>query len=288
METESLKAFVAVAEENSFSEAAEVLHLTQPAVSKRIAALENLLDAKLFDRIGRQVSLTEAGRALLPRARQILREVGDARRAIDDLSGDVSGRLSLVTSHHVGLHRLPPVLRQFTSQYKNVSLDIDFLDSEQAYEAVLHGQFDLAVVTLSPQPHEKLHSESLWGDPLYCVVGYGHELASRKKITLADLSEHPAILPKRNTYTTALVSQLFDQQSLPLTISLNTNYLETIKMMVSIGLGWSWLPETLLDDQLQTVSVEGVTISRHLGVIYHKERTLSNAAKAFMTCVKEN
>ncbi len=286
METESLKAFVAVAEEASFSEAAEVLHLTQPAVSKRIAALENLLDTRLFDRIGRQVSLTEAGGALLPRARQILREVGDARRAINDLSGEVSGRLSLATSHHVGLHRLPPVLRAFTAQFPKVVLDIDFVDSEQAYDAVLHGQFDLAVVTLSPKPHEKLHSESLWEDPLHCVVGSSHRLAGQTKITLSDLSEHPAILPKLNTYTTALVNQLFEQESLPLNISLNTNYLETIKMMVSIGLGWSWLPETLLDEQLKTLSVKDVTISRELGVIHHKERTFSNAARAFMTCVK--
>lgn len=287
METESLKAFVAVAEESSFSEAAEILHLTQPAVSKRIAALESLLDSQLFDRIGRQVSLTEAGKALLPRARHILREVNDARRAIHDLSGEVSGNLSLVTSHHVGLHRLPPVLRRFTAQYPQVVLDIDFMDSEQAYDAVLHGQFDLAVVTLSPSPNEKLHSQSLWEDPLYCVVGEKHPLADRKKITLKDLSCHPAILPKLNTYTTALIHQLFEQQKLSLNISLNTNYLETIKMMVSIGLGWSWLPETLLDEQLKTVNVNNVELSRQLGVIHHRERTLSNAANAFLGCLQQ-
>ena len=115
MDWASLAAFVAVAEHGGFSAAAGQLHLTQPAVSKRIAALEQSLQARLFDRLGRQVVLTEAGRALLPRARQMLAEAEAARRALQDLGQDIGGRLSLATSHHVGLHRLPALLRHFTA-----------------------------------------------------------------------------------------------------------------------------------------------------------------------------
>ncbi len=113
MDTQSLQAFLAVADCGSFSRAAEQLHLTQPAVSKRIAVLENQTRARLFDRIGRRVSLTEAGRVLLPRARQILVMVDDSRRALGNLDGDVGGELILATSHHIGLHRLPPILGDY-------------------------------------------------------------------------------------------------------------------------------------------------------------------------------
>ncbi len=152
MELATLNAFIAIAELGSFSEAAERLYLTQPAVSKRIASLEQQLNVRLFDRLGREVSLTEAGRALLPRAYQILNVLDDTRRALNNLSGEVSGRLTLATSHHIGLHRLPPLLRAFTRAHPQVALDIQFLDSEVAYEEVLHGRAELAVITLARKP----------------------------------------------------------------------------------------------------------------------------------------
>ena len=112
MDTQSLQAFLAVADSGSFSRAAEQLHLTQPAVSKRIAVLEGQTDARLFDRIGRRVSLTEAGRVLLPRAREILVMVDDSRRALGNLEGSVapgaitqSGQTPATTSACIGCRR---------------------------------------------------------------------------------------------------------------------------------------------------------------------------------------
>ncbi|MEL7399757.1 MAG: LysR family transcriptional regulator, partial [Pseudomonadota bacterium] len=93
MDTLQLKAFIAVAESESFSLAAENLHLTQPAVSKRVASLEESLGSKLLDRMGRNLRLTEAGKTLLPRARRILNDIQDAQRSIDNLSGTVQGDL---------------------------------------------------------------------------------------------------------------------------------------------------------------------------------------------------
>ena len=144
MDLASLNAFIAIAETGSFSLAGERLHLTQPAISKRIAGLEQQLKVRLFDRLGREINLTEAGRALLPRAYQILGVLDDTRRALSNLSGEISGRLTLATSHHIGLHRLPPLLRAFTRAHPQVALDIQFLDSEVAYEEVLHGRAELA------------------------------------------------------------------------------------------------------------------------------------------------
>ena len=117
MDSTDLETFVAVAEDRSFSRAAERLHLTQPAVTKRIKRLEESLGTDLFDRIGRRVELTQGGALLLPRAQSLLAEIADTRRLLENLSDQVSGSLLLATSHHVGLHRLAPVLKTFSDRY---------------------------------------------------------------------------------------------------------------------------------------------------------------------------
>ncbi|MGK8471574.1 LysR family transcriptional regulator [Stutzerimonas stutzeri] len=282
MDLANLNAFIAVAETRSFSLAAERLHLTQPAVSKRIAALEAQLDVRLFDRLGRDVSLTEAGRALLPRAYQILNVLDDTRRALTNLNGDIGGRLSLATSHHIGLHRLPPLLRAFTRAHPQVSLDIRFLDSEVAYDEVLHGRAELAVITLAPQAAEPVLAVRVWDDPLDFVVAPEHPLASKADITLADVAGHPAVFPGGNTFTHHIAQRLFEREGLTPNITMSTNYMETIKMMVSIGIAWSVLPRRMLDEQVVSLPLPGVQLTRQLGYILHRERTLSNAARAFM------
>ncbi|MDZ4338366.1 MAG: LysR family transcriptional regulator [Pseudomonas sp.] len=281
MDLATLNAFIAIAELGSFSEAAERLHLTQPAVSKRIASLEQQLSVRLFDRLGREVSLTEAGRALLPRAYQILNVLDDTRRALTNLNGEISGRLTLATSHHIGLHRLPPLLRAFTRAHPQVALDIQFLDSEVAYEEVLHGRAELAVITLAPETREPVHAVAVWDDPLDFVAAPEHPLARSKAISLADVAHHPAVFPGGNTFTHHIVRRLFEAQGLTPNIAMSTNYLETIKMMVSIGLAWSVLPRTMLDEQVARLPLPGIQLTRQLGYISHSDRTLSLAARAF-------
>ena len=282
MDFANLNAFIAIAEYGSFSGAGERLHLTQPAISKRIASLEQQLNVRLFDRLGREVSLTEAGRALLPRAYQILNVLDDTRRALTNLSGEVSGRLTLATSHHIGLHRLPPVLRAFTRRYPAVALDIQFLDSETAYEEILHGRAELAVITLAPDPHPLVRAIPVWDDPLDFVVSAEHQLATQPQVSLEEIARHPAVFPGTNTFTHHIVRRHFEAQGLSPNISMSTNYLETIKMMVSIGLAWSVLPRTMLDEQVAAIHLPDMQLRRQLGYIVHTERTLSNAARAFM------
>lgn len=287
MDTQSLKAFVAVADIGSFSEAAEALHITQPAISKRISNLEQRLNHRLFDRIGRKINLTEAGSALLPQARQILQSIGAAERSVRDLSGNVSGKLSMGISHHIGLHRLPPVLRYFTRAYPDVRLDIDFMDSEQAHAMILHGDLDLAVITLSPEQEPNLESFLVWDDPLTVAVGLEHPLADQGTVSLEDLQNHTAIPPGLNTYTGQIIKRLFDEAGLKMDIAMSTNYMETIKVMVGIGLGWSILPTTLLDSSIKALTLEGHHLHRELGCVYHRNRSLSNAAQAFIDALRE-
>lgn len=288
MDLASLHTFIAIAELGSFSLAGEKLHITQPAVSKRLSALEEQLNARLFDRLGREVRLTQAGEALLPRAYRIVNELADSKRALQNLSEKVSGRFSLATSHHIGLRRLPPVLRSYTQKYPDVVLDIRFLDSEVAYNDVLHGRCELALITLSPQQVEPVKSICVWQDELVFVVAPEHPLSQQPDVTLQDLCNWPAVFPGSQTFTSRIVLDLFAQNRLTPNIHMHTNYLETIKMMVSIGLAWSVLPRTMLDAEVQELHLPEVQLSRDLGYILHPERTLSNAAQAFIQLLQHS
>ena len=283
MEITALQAFVAVAEAGSFSLASEQLYLTQPAISKRVAQLESELDTRLFDRIGRTISLTESGKALLPRAQHILLELEDSRRAISNLSGKIAGRLGIGTSHHIGLHRLPPILRHYTATYPDVELDLHFMDSEEACRAVLHGDLEIGIVTLPLAAPRDLQMRLVWPDPLDFIVNPEHPLlTATTPITPAQLCEHPAILPAAGTYTREIIEQAFRPYGLHIPIRMGTNYLETIKMMVSVGLGWSVLPRSMLSEELRVLSVSNIRLRRRLGAVWHRSRTLSNAARSML------
>lgn len=285
MDTQALKAFLAVAEQRSFSLAAEQLHLTQSAVSKRIQLLEQQLGNALFDRHNRTISLTEAGHALQPKARQILDLVADTELRLMNLGGEVSGVLSLATSHHIGLHRLPPVLREFVSRYPAAQLNLSFMGSERAYQAVNLRQVELALTTLeanNDQVPEGIEALPLWQDDMVCVCAPGHPLAAIAHLSLQDLAQAPAILPEPDTITFQLLERVFRQAGLNLHAPMPTNYLETIKMMVSVGMGWSLLPHSMLDEQLVRLPWPSAPIRRQLGLIHLRHRTLSNAARAFI------
>lgn len=281
MDLAALQAFVIVAETGSFSLAAQTLYLSQPAVSKRVAVLESELATRLFDRIGRRVTLTEAGKVLLPRARRIIVELLDSKRAVANLAGSVSGRLGLGTSHHIALHRLPPVLRAFSRDYPAVDLDLRFMDSELVCHGVLQGDLEMGVVTLPLVPQENLVVQPLWDDPMSIVVGRGHALAQQAAVSLAELARFPAILTPRGTYTRDLLMQGFAALGVEPAVRMESHYLETIRMMVQVGLAWSVLPDTLIDEQdLVVLTVPPLRFRRRLGIVRHQARTLSNAARA--------
>jgi DNA-binding transcriptional LysR family regulator len=280
MDTNTLQAFLAVAETGSFSLAAEQLFLTQPAVSKRVAALEEELSTRLFERLGRRVLLTEAGETLLPKARHIFLEMAESRRLIANLSKEVSGKLQLAISHHVGLHRLPNMLRDYGVRYPQVEFDLHFMNSETGCEAVSTGDIELAVVTLPEKPFEKLVLSTIWHDPLMFMVSRDHPLTQRKK-TISAFQEYPAILPEKGTVTRQLIEKVMDPYGLTLDIGVETNYLETIRMLVSVGLGWSVLPVSMQSEELVRIEIPGVEFIRKLGIVTHRNRSLSRAALAF-------
>ncbi|MBK1849754.1 LysR family transcriptional regulator [Marinobacter sp. 1-4A] len=294
MDSNALKAFITIVDQGSFSEAAELLHLSQPAISKRLAALENQLGETLIDRSQRQIRLTDSGGRLLPHARKILDEIHNARIALSPDSGLLEGELHIIASHHIGLHHLPKWLRRFKREYPQVTINLQFMESDAAYEQMRKRNAELAFVTLSDSMPASFHVFAQWPDPMAFVVGTDHPLTSIKAPKLADLAQHPALLPDTSTSTYRVVSRLFLEANLPLHPQMPTNYLETLKMMTSVGLGWSVLPLRMADESLKVLegvlakgTETGNSVTRVLGGIGLTGRQPGNAAKALLRIVQE-
>lgn len=282
MRTEDLKAFVTVAELGSFQLAAQRLFLSQPTISKRIASLETRLDQPLLDRLGRTVELTEAGRAYLPHARAILASLADGERALADLSERVDGPLSLTVSHHIGQHRLPPILRRFVAAYPDVDPCILFADSEEACDHVVNGISELGLVTLAEQPHATLISQTVWPDPLAVYVSSDHPIASSSPIPLASLAGWPAVLPPPNSYTYSIIEAAFGIHGVTIEARMTSHSLDTLRMLADVGLGWTVLPRSMPHALTRLTTAPVLTMQRELGVMRHPQRYLSNAARALM------
>ena len=287
MDIHNIRAFLMVAETGSFSRAAEKLFITQPAISKRISTLEFTLDCQLFDRLGKTVQLTQAGVAIIPSYQRIMAEIDEAKNIISTLRTQVSGHLKFGTSHHIGLHRLPPVLRQYTKRYPDVELDIQFMDSEQAAALILEGSIELALVTLADNIEQPLTMIPVWTDNMLCVAAKDHVLAKQKKVTKNQLTEHGVLLQSHSTHTRDIIDRALKLDA-NIKIIMESNYLETIKAMIQNGLGWGVLPESMIDNSLRKLKIKEVKMERHLGVLLHNSRTLSSSANALLETLKKS
>ncbi len=281
MDIQNIRAFLMVAETRSFSRAGEKLFLTQPAVSKRISTLETSLNCQLFHRLGKEVQLTQAGESLIPSYLRILAELDESKRIISALRTTVSGQLHFGTSHHIGLHRLPPILQRYTKQFPEVELDIQFMDSEQAAALILKGDIELALITLPDTIEKPFSTIPIWTDQMQCVVAKDHPLAKQTSVNKKQLVQHGVLIQSHNTHTREIIDDALKLGS-DIKIIMESNYLETIKAMVQNNLGWGVLPESMIDDSLHCLKIRGVKMERQLGVLLHASRTLSNAASALL------
>ncbi len=288
MDLQSLETFIAVAELGSFSRASEKLFLTQPAVSKRIANLELLLGNHLFDRIGRDVYLTEAGQLLKSRAKTIIEDIKDTQNSVKQLNTHDVRQLSIASSHHIGLHYLGPLLREFMDENPMAKLDLKFMESEQAIESLLQREIELVFTTIPHPLPRDLIAKTIWRDRLIFVVSKDHNLAATKGgVRLNQLTQTTAILPGASTTTFKIIEQTFHRHHIPLKRVLNVNYLETIQALVANGLGWSLLPESMVNEDLKALSVDKIELERDLGIIQHKQRTISLGARVFKEIVEK-
>jgi DNA-binding transcriptional LysR family regulator len=161
------------------------------------------------------------------------------------------------------------------------------MDSEQACNEVARGEIELAIVTLPPKLETPLKADAVWDDPLDIVVARHHPLARARDVQIKDLAAYPAILPGPGTYTREIILKALGSWRNKIDIGMATNYLEVLKMLASIGLGWSALPHTMIDESLSVVQIKKMKIERTLGIVTHSARTLSNAARALVRAVHE-
>lgn len=285
MNLAAFEAFIKVMETGSISMAADLLFITQPAVTKRIHSLEDYFGVKLFESAGRGVQATHAAHSLLPKVKNWLNELGDIHHTLSHQQDQVQGKLKIGTSHHIGLHHLPSHLRDYVQTFPNVTLDVHFVDSEQAHEKVLAGDLELAFLTLPPQGDDRLNYVTIWNDPLVFVAAPFHPLAQQHNLSLQDLIEYPSLLPATQTYTSQITLAEFEKQGLKPKISMSNNPLESIRMLVSIGLGWSVLPKTLVNQELQQLDI-AVDMNRELGMVWHPGRTQSKAVLELIEMMK--
>ncbi len=161
------------------------------------------------------------------------------------------------------------------------------MDSEDACVSIANNDLELAIVTLPEHPDEKLMLQPVWVDKLVVVIAIDHELTRLDLIERDQLLRYPAILPSSGTFTRKIINSFFASGQDSMKIILETNYLETIKVMVAANLGWSVLPVSMVDRSLLGRSLKGLNIVRPLGIVTHRSRTLSPSSRAMISMLQK-
>jgi LysR family hydrogen peroxide-inducible transcriptional activator len=242
MEMHQLRYFVAVAETGSFSRAAERCLVSQPSLSQQIAKLENYLRQRLFDRLGRRVVLTEAGRLLLDRARSILEAVSDAEHQLRDGGEAGPGRLSVGAIPTMAPYLFPRLLPAFLRRHPGLELTVTEDYTERLVAAIVGGEMDLALMAL-PLHDDRLLIEPLFAEPLLLVLPQGHALARRRMVKLGDLKDEPFILLNEVHCLGEQVLTFCKHQSFQPRVVCRGAQIATIQELVSLGQGLSLLPD---------------------------------------------
>ena len=287
MDINNLLAFIEVADKRSFSKSAETLNLTQPAVSKRIASLESELSSRLFDRVGRKVHLTEAGKVLLPSALKINSEVNRIESEICNLGKEVRGKLSIGVAEHISVDRLALLLKGFREAYSEVEIDLQFTGSQETLDDVENGILDMGLCSIlgsgkEDRIHPRLRDIEVWSDKLRIAVEKNHPLASNEYVSIPQLASFPAILPREYSAVRKSIDNAMVSRQVEAMVSLEATDFHTIRSMAAIGLGWACLPECEVDDSLVVLNVTELNINHSVALVRNPDRSMSRAAQAFV------
>jgi LysR family hydrogen peroxide-inducible transcriptional activator len=284
MEIHQLRYFVAVAEEGSFSHAAEREHVSQPSLSQQIQKLEAELNQQLFDRLPRSVVLTEAGRCLLEYARQILTGIADARRCVAALEQEVAGRLAVGAIPSIALFILPKLIGHFQHSYPKVIFELFEDTTEKLAQRVEDGTLDLVIASTS---HEtpSLARHSLGKEPLLLLLPEKHRLARKKSIRWSDLASEKFLLLHDEHSVTIQVRQLLAANHLNPELVVRGAQLVTIARMVAAGLGVTVIPQMMTGTEFLSgcvaVPFARPVPTRELTLLRNPLRAESKAAAAF-------
>ncbi len=274
-----------VVREGSFTAAAKKLHITQPAISLHMKALEQQLGARLMERDGKGVRLTPEGEALLEAADRAFAALDDGRRAIRRHTAPDRGTVTLACGDTVALHLLPPVLKAFRRQWPRAEVAIQNHGSREIIQRVLAREADVGIVTRPPRLDPALWSRTLCSDPLRLVLHRRHPLAAKPTITRADLAGRAAVLLARPAETRAIIDRTLREDGIEARCVMESSNLEVVRRYVRDGFGWSIVPDMAIGRsdrrRLAIRDLPGLP-ARRIAVIRRKDRALCPLTKALL------
>jgi len=275
-----LHAFLVLAEQRNFTRAAALCHLSQPAFSALVRALEHTVGARLFDRTTRSVELTAEGRVLVEPARRLLRDADAMLSDVRDHAARRRGRVAIALLPSLAAGWLPPLLARFHRQYPGIEIDVADVLSDACIERVRAGTADFALASTRTATPE-LHTDEFCRDQFHLVCPRGHALAKRRgRLELRDLAPHPIVhLARSSSVRQYVEAALYPMQ---LHTMMELDQLSTVAGMVRAGLGITIVPSLTLfhfaDAQLVTRPLHAPALVRHVYVIRRADRPLSSAA----------
>jgi DNA-binding transcriptional LysR family regulator len=286
VDLERLRVFQAAAETGSFTRAAEVMHLTQPGISKHIRHLEEHLGVPLFDRLGRKVALTQAGEILFEATREMLALVESAEQEIYDLAGVRAGRLRVGTSFPIGLYILPKVLADYRKRYPNIELMLEIGTSQEIEAGVLANRLDVGLVSRDIH-HPKLSARQFMSDQLVVIVPANHRWSKKRSVKAGELLDETFIVAATGAGARAVVEERLHARGIVLEKVLDFVNAEGVKHAVEAGLGISVQPRgivqrEIVDGSLKALRLADIEDEIAYLQIRHKNKHISNAEQAFL------
>lgn len=292
MTLEQLRIFVAVAELEHMTRASQSLNLTQSATSAAVAALEARYATKLFNRIGRRIELTDAGRVFLVEARAVLARAAAAETVLSDFAGLSRGSLSLAASQTVGNYWLPPLIHRYQSLHPGIRLSLRIGNTEQVAAWVIEGMADLGVIE-GKLDEPALAIQPIADDELVLVVGNRHPWAKRRSVAPRDLRNTSWVLRERGSGTRAIFEEAlakFGLTAADLDVALELPSNEAVRSAVAAGAGATVISKLVVAALLKAKALVALDLPlqrRHFSILRHKERYLTESEREFYRLAKE-
>lgn len=282
--------FVAVAEQRHFSKAAELLHLSQPAVSMKIRSLEKEFGVKLVERSSKMVRLTRSGEILYKHAKQILREYEIARQEMDELSHTVTGALHIGSSFTIGEYLLPEILSDYARQYPKVDIEVTISNTDEVKKGVQTNLFDIGLIE-GHASEKDLNIEPFMEDQLILVVPPKHPLSQTRAADQEALQNQTWIFREHGSGTRTYSDELIKQLGLTVSKSFTFSSTQGVKAAVISGLGISQLSGLTVKKELEAGELKAVQMKdyqqiRPFSFVKRKQAGTANAAAAFMEKVR--
>jgi DNA-binding transcriptional LysR family regulator len=269
LDAHQLNIFLVAAETLNFTQAAETLHMSQPSVSQHIRALEQHFGEPLFIRKGRSLELSDAGRILIPLAKQFVQQSTCIDETMSSIQGQIQGEVNLGCSSGTAVYLLPGYVGQFQEEYPDVSLVCQTKAAHQLLEALNHGAIHFLLSQQLPDPHPCLSFRPITAEEITLIVPSGHPLFNRRTVPLEPLRQEQFVLPDRDSWLYHHLRGVLGEKGFQLdevSFSATFDNLEAVVLAVSQGLGIGFCPRVLSTKtkQLAALSIEGLRMEEEI------------------------